>query len=69
MLNLPFDLEVVAELANLLGVENFVGHHEVEEEDSDEDDEEEKSDDNNFIGLNSTAKFISKKVRNEIFNL
>jgi hypothetical protein len=27
------------------------------------------SDDNNFIGLNSTAKFTSKKVRNEIFNL
>jgi hypothetical protein len=29
----------------------------------------ENSDENNFIGLNSTAKFTSKKVRNEIFNL
>jgi hypothetical protein len=29
----------------------------------------ENSDEDHFIGLNSTAKFTSKKVRNEIFNL
>jgi len=61
MLNLPLNLDLVAklsteaELANMLGVENYVGHHEEEEYDSDEEEEEEEDSDDDYLvpGLQS----------------